>query len=165
MGAVLADFSSSQFRSITVSNRVGNLRLMFSTAPDGGFTSIVNSSFTRGASPADVIPHELTPVAEPGELALAVALSRFKVQTVISAFPLFSIRVSPSSSPGRETVQETSWQEDVLFPVRDDRDLLGGRVNVQIRAEVVGCVAGGKVDRFPRHRVREQECQLEERRG
>ncbi len=69
-----------------MSNWLGKFRWMFSTAPDGGFTSSVNSSLTSGASLADVIPRELITVTELAEAMSVTALSRFRIQTVISAF-------------------------------------------------------------------------------
>ena len=89
---------------------------MFKTAPEDGFTSSVNLSLTVGASVADVIPRELITVTGLAELMSATAKSRFKIQTVISAFSLFSSNVSPSSLPGQSSVHGTS-KEDVLVPV------------------------------------------------
>ena len=82
---------------------------MFSTAPLGGFISIVNSSFVVSAVPEAVIPPvELQSI--PPAAVIAVPFSRCMSHTVISAFSFSSSSESLSLLPSHETDQGRSFR-------------------------------------------------------
>ena len=83
---------------------------MFRTAPFGGWIWIVNWSPVARTVELDVMPPSVVWKATEPAVPMAVPFSRLSSHTVISAFSLFSSRLSPSLLPSQETDHGRSFR-------------------------------------------------------